>query len=221
MGRHKTRLVLGLVLFLACDDDEQVERYPIQAFMLQYGDPVLTCVPNNPQPGYIQVGAVVGHVGCDLESAEVEVRGDSLIVTGVARCVFRRRSKPLTPPARLNPQMLTIQLPELDAGTYTLCADGLCGEVLVTTACRPAIHGELHAYGAFATWDSCLVFATDHGFRFFEAMDLEPPTFGARVRIFGAPWCSMPWCAEICAGSLDGVVRVWSVEPLIEPHDSR
>lgn len=214
MSHPRTCCLLLALLFAGCGDDEVVERVPIRPFMLQYTDPVIKCILDPGEPGYVAVGALVGYDGCELESTEIKVRGDSLFVTGVAKCVSKPDSKPFTPPARPNLQHLSIQLPDLGQGRYTVCAGGLCGQISVTTACRPAMSIELYAYGNFTMHDSCLVFTTPYGFRSYEAWDIELPGPEGLVRIDAAPWGS-----AVCDTLLDGIIRVWSVEVHLEPNE--
>lgn len=216
VGSRRLYSILALMLFAACKDDEVTQRFPIEAFLLQYNDPMIACSYARPT---IRVGAFVGHYGCELESAGLVVREDSLFVAGVARCTFRRISSPTTPPAERYPQWVTISLPDLDPGEYTLCADDLCGQVTVTEDCNAAVVGKLYASGFLNRADSCVLFYTGMGFQILEARGIDSPLPVGEVRISGVPVCSMPWCPEICSPFLDGVVQVLSVDagPLPAP----
>jgi hypothetical protein len=218
-------VLIAAGLVAACTEEERIERYPIGVFMLQFADPVIAPELCSPGPAFISVGANVGFDRCQLESAHIQVRGESLFVSGVARCVIRsRRDGPLkpsggnasvgTPPAFPNPQFLSLQLPELDPGDYTLCGDGLCGPLTVAPACRPAQVPKLYAYGSFGAWDSCPIFRTDFGFRFYQADGVELPAPAGLVRVFATPTCAAPYCETLCDPGLDGRIQIWTVDPV-------
>ncbi len=215
MRRRRLWLLFAAGFLSACNEEESwIERYPIRVFLLQYVDPVIAPTLCSPGPAFVTLGAEVGFDDCQLETSSIEVRGDSLFVSGVARCVIRRSSWRIGAPARINPQMLSVPLPPLDPGDYTLCADGLCGGLTVTPACRPAQSAKLYAYGSLGLLDACPVFGTDMAFRHYEASGVDPPTPAGSVRIFATPTCSKPYCSTLCNPDLDGAIQVWTVDPV-------
>lgn len=211
MRRLRLAFLLGWAALSACVQEEgRIERYPIRSFLLQYEDPLIAPSLCNPGPTFVTVGAQVGFDNCVLESSQIEFRDDSLFVSGIARCVIR--GWPGTgAPAGNNPQMFSLPLPNLEPGDYTLCADGLCGALTVTPACRPAQSTKLYAYGELDFWDSCLVFRTDLDFLSYEATGVELPAPLGRVRIDAVPLCSQPHCTNLCNQFLVGAIQVGSV----------
>ena len=192
-GRDSIRPVASLAMLLGliaihCGPEERIERYDLQAFVLEFADSLRSGVQDS-----ILVGAQVGYEGCELESAAIVARSDSLFVSGMARCRVRIRDGQLlsppqianTPP-RTNIQRLILPCPPLEPGRYVLVADALLDTILASPMPRSLPHSRIAARGSwFMLPSGCTVFEA-----FYAGLPYElvgTPTIGAPStgRVYG------------------------------------
>jgi hypothetical protein len=120
----------GLLACTTCGDDVRIERYPIGFEFLGYPD---TLVGDGTDT--LRIGAIVGYDRCQLEALEIAVRGDSLVVSGTARCEVHEdprlvAAKITTPPASPNRQWIVRSL-SLAPGRYFVRAGTLRDTLVV------------------------------------------------------------------------------------------
>jgi hypothetical protein len=135
----------------------------------------------------------VGYEGCELESAAIVARSESLFVSGMARCRVRIRDGQLlspsqieTPPAGLNVQRLMLPCPPLEPGKYLIVADALLDTILVSPMSRSLPRSRIAAQGHwFMLPSGCTAFSVLYDWRPYELVD--PPTIGAQStgRVYG------------------------------------
>ena len=191
-------IVVGIWMTCSgCDDvQERVMRTPIVVFALEYPEPVITSANDS-----VLVRAAVGYGDCRLEDASIELRGDSLVVTGVAHCryVEPRNAiltphKVLTPPAEPNLQSFRLPFPTVVPGTYVLVAGDLGDTLTVAPATLPPQSLRIAASGHTFAVDSCAVFETLSFALEYELAGVAPPQFGRSVRLYatfaGDPVCN-------------------------------
>jgi hypothetical protein len=149
-------VVTTLVASAGCGDDPRYRREPIAIAALEYAEPVWA-----PANESLLVRARVGWDDCVLEESSIDVQGDTLVVSGVAKCIIRDHvNKVTTPPAAPNPQSFQVPLPALTPGSYVLCAGSLCDTLTVTPATVPTQETRVAATGLLEA-DSCTVLNVD------------------------------------------------------------
>jgi hypothetical protein len=208
-------LFVGLCVVLAstaCHEDEtRVELFPLQVMLLQGPDTLAVGATDT-----LRVGANVGVVGCSLENARIERRGDSLVVRGEAGCEVRSRSYStlaLESSPEPNGQMLVFLLAGLEPGTYVTIAGDLVDTLVVVPAPHPEPERRVVAHGDIApTSTLCTgvpVFFVDlpPPNPRFQLVDRMPPSAAQRV-VLRAMRLQTPPC-----GDLTGVLRVRSWVP--------
>lgn len=181
----RSTVVLAVLLLLStCGPEERIERYPLRVLVLEFADSLRAGAPDS-----ILVGAGVGYEGCELESAAILLRNDSLLVTGMARCRVQIHEELLnspprieTPPVRDNLQRLMLPLPALETGRYVLVADALQDTVVASSTAPPLPRSRIAAAGWFTTFMGCRRFVTN--FEHYEFVG--PATNGLDdVRVYG------------------------------------
>jgi len=203
-----TMCAAALAFALGCgDDDEEIVRFAIEPRFLQFADTLSTAGSDT-----VWVGAQVGFLGCTLENARLDRRGDSLVVAGNARCVVRRcRACPSLgmprAPEQPHAEIIPFPVPQLVPGTYSLVAGTLVDTVVVAAQpVSPPVR--IAALGSFVTpWLPCPAAATvffvdlhpDVSLIYETVAADAPPQSGyARVSAFR----SDPQCAGGVAGRL-------------------
>ncbi len=174
---------------LGCsDDDTRIVHQPIDVGGFEYAHPVLATARES-----VLVRAIVGFDFCALASASIIVQGDSLVITGIARCEIRespvakasQSTGVATPPASPNPETFYLSFPPLDPGSYVLRGGPLCDSLMATADTRPAQSARIAALGTIFSRHACSAFAIDDFQLQYELANLDPPIGPTSTMLYG------------------------------------